>query len=117
MPKPKKVKIEPVYLKDRSALSLMRLLKRHIACSDARAFAEGKTLKEAWGKCVNPSWLCWYLCHATRNEPYSRHYGLAMLARGGAIDVYRRSHKRNGWKWLSQSKAECKAFRQYYKVR
>ena len=44
-----------------NAKRLSALLEKLEACSDAQAWAEGKTLAQAWFKCVRADWMCWLL--------------------------------------------------------
>jgi hypothetical protein len=40
---------------------LLKLPGGEKACSDAREWSKGKTLKKAWKECVRADWMCWLL--------------------------------------------------------
>lgn len=117
MPKLKKAKIEVVYLKDRTAPALKAYTRKYGACLEARRLAEGRSLKEVWGKIAYMSWLRWYLFRQPIHAETYLQYAQAMEAVNAASKVYSKTHKGKAYTYRGMCMAECKAFRKYYKVR
>ena len=44
-----------------NAKRFANLLVKLEACEDAREWARGKTLAQAWRECVRADWMCWLL--------------------------------------------------------
>lgn len=40
---------------------LLAWLEAHDACTEAREWVAGKTLREAWDECVATAWIDWFL--------------------------------------------------------
>lgn len=51
-----------------NAESFGELLARLKACSEAIAWAKGKSLEPAWSECANPSWMLWLLGRSQVNK-------------------------------------------------
>jgi hypothetical protein len=47
---------------------LNQLLTKLNACSDAKAWAAGKTLEQAWQECQRPDWMLWLLGQSAVNK-------------------------------------------------
>lgn len=47
-------------IKNLNPAKLQHLLKNLRACVEARRWAKGKSLKQAWKVCSNPDWLLWF---------------------------------------------------------
>jgi len=105
-------RIKKITLKKMSAKDFAVLLKKLGACSTAREWAKGKTLRKVWGTCPQSSWLSWLLRHA-EGLPGWPDYEMVTLLVAKANQAY--------WTctggYEKRCLAEMKAYRRYVIVK